>query len=129
MNSIELCMRGLQSCHSCTDFGCGDNTNPYRPQEAPEAVIFTDEQIQHFVDVLNRALRADPLAVELVVDHRVRCNDALLNDPTVLVAAEDQTLSPIGLINGLIGGGASHIAAVFDIDEDGFETLIRFERV
>ncbi len=57
------------------------------------------------VDVLNRALEADPVCLNQLLNTRIRCNKALVDDPTIQVAAKDDhfTLGPIGLINGIVG--------------------------
>lgn len=59
-----------------------------------------------FVAVLNRALESDSAAIDQLFDHRVKCNEALADDPSIQVRARDggvTTLGVLGLINGLIG--------------------------
>jgi hypothetical protein len=63
--------------------------------------------LQHAVDVLNRALAADPDAINALFAHRAPCNDELAHDPDVMVRAfdnEPQTVGLLGVINGCIGG-------------------------
>ncbi len=81
------------------------------------------------VAVLNRALRADPSAIQALFRHRVICNEALTEDPTIQVRgpgyedhqghiSERASVSVLGLINGIFGvsksDGCGFIEAVMD---------------
>lgn len=88
------------------------------------------------VATLNRALKTDRNAIEAIFDdaHRVPCNHALAEDPTIQVRDEGEgetpryTLGVLGLLNGLIGvqaDGWGYIARVYN--DDGM--LTHFEVV
>ena len=71
--------------------------------------------------VLNRALQEDPEAVRALFKMRVLCNEVIAHDPTIQVRRFDggHDLSPLGLINGLIGireDGWGYIEAIFETD-------------
>lgn len=59
------------------------------------------------VEVLNRALAADPEAVRLLFNYRVGCNQELADDPTIQVSSYRpkgaMTLGALGLLNGIFG--------------------------
>lgn len=65
----------------------------------------------HAVEVLNRIQKADASVLPALIAHRVPCNEALADDPTVQVGpspdpAVDHTIMHVGLlgiINGLFG--------------------------
>lgn len=61
------------------------------------------EQIQQiFVDVLNRAFKADPDALQSLVFSRVNCNDTLAKDPTICVYGDNEyTVGLVGILNGI----------------------------
>ncbi len=87
--------------------------------------------IQKTIEVLNRALRADPEAITKLFSMRVLVNLELALDETIQVkegkGEEFTTLSMIGLLNGIFGIdelGWGALRAVWD--EDG-EILLRFE--
>lgn len=67
------------------------------------------------IDVLNRALEADPEAITALMDFHAPCNDALADDPTIQVKGiknADNGFDPLVGCIGLING-------IFDIREDG----------
>lgn len=77
--------------------------------------------IRHAVDVLNRALCADPDAVAELVNARVPCNLSLAKDPTIQVAADGDggtyRVGLLGIVNGIFGidgDGWGPITAQFD---------------
>ncbi len=85
------------------------------------------------VEVLNRALKADPGAINELFDYRVPCNEALTDDPTVQVrsghglAGQKGTVGVLGLINGLLGvdeNGWGYVRAVYDNDQ---KQIVMFE--
>lgn len=55
------------------------------------------------IDILNDIIKTDPAAVTALVNYRVPCNEALANHQTVQVRGSNQTVSMLGLINGLFG--------------------------
>lgn len=73
------------------------------------------------VAVLNRALEADPEAVNSVIQHRVSCNGTLALDESIQVGqrSAEYTLSALGLINGIVGvgdDGWGFVAAVIALE-------------
>lgn len=77
------------------------------------------EVAQLIVDNLNELLKVDPEAIEALLKHRVLCNDAVLEHPT-LQARHDNTLSVLGFFNGIVGtneSGLGLIAMVVDDDK------------
>lgn len=81
------------------------------------------EIASHVVSVLNRALKADPIAMYHLFSHRVPCNAALTMDETIQVRQEptQDTVGILGLINGLLGvdeRGYGPITAVVSDDDD-----------
>lgn len=93
------------------------------------------EVIDHAIEVLNRALAADPDTVRALFAHRVVCNETLTDDPTIQVTVKNMpTLGVLGLVNGLFGvapSGYGFITAEYD-DEDtpgGYaKEIVRFRR-
>ena len=82
---------------------------------------------------LNEILATDRDAIEAVAEHRVPCNQALLNHPTVQVMADGgvNKVGFLGILNGLVGTipdgpreGWGFIAGCYD--DDG--KLVRFQR-
>jgi len=45
--------------------------------------MFTTDQLEHIVTVLNRALDTDPQAINNLFSRRENCNEALSSDPTI----------------------------------------------
>ena len=84
--------------------------------------------------MLNRAFAADPDAVHAMVCNRVPCNNALADDPTVvvsagLVAGSGPTVGMMGLLNGLLGEiGIPLVVTKFDEepDADGRHKMLGF---
>lgn len=84
----------------------------------------TTISLQQVVDVLNEILAADPRAVHLLIEHRVRCNRALADHPTVQVGitcyAESEATYEVGLlgiINGICGRmprGGGYVAVYYE---------------
>jgi hypothetical protein len=79
--------------------------------------------VEHAVEVLNRALKADPVAVQKLFAVRVACAGGkgdLLDDPTVQIRQEEDdtySVGVLGIINGLFGVDAEqwgYISAVYD---------------
>ncbi|MES1975734.1 MAG: hypothetical protein V4472_25025 [Pseudomonadota bacterium] len=85
--------------------------------------------IDQALAVLNRIHKADPSVLPTLIAHRVSCNQAVADDPSVQVgkrAADDGwEVGFLGIINGLFGVDASgwgYIAASFNKDHslEGF---------
>lgn len=93
-----------------------------------QATSVAPHGVYQAVDLLNRALRHDPEAVALLVEHRVTANEDLMNDPTIQcirTAVGAHEVGLLGIINGIFGirkDSVGWIAAVFDGD-----TILRFE--
>lgn len=83
--------------------------------------------IEMLVFLLNEAARLDPFAIQLLVQHRQACNDALDNHPRIITGTGDgvfrASIGMIGLINGL-EPDKKRIVPV--IDPEGLKP-IRFE--
>lgn len=87
------------------------------------------DMVDHFIYVLNRALQSDPDAIQNLINHRVKCNTVLAEDPTIQIGLQDDeyVVGMLGIINGLLGvdeNSCGFISAVFD--DDG--NLIKFQR-
>lgn len=66
--------------------------------------------VDQIVDMLNRAVWADRDAISALVNHRVPCNEALANDPTIQVGLTSfhgiksdakNSVGLLGLLNGI----------------------------
>jgi hypothetical protein len=71
------------------------------------------------VNLLNSALQCDPEAVRALLEHRVPCNNALADHPTIQVGDIDgqRRVGILGLLNGIFGTderGWGYIGAQFD---------------
>lgn len=84
---------------------------------------------RQFADLFNEALKADPVAMGQIFK-RVPHNGSLDEHPSIVVGVEG-TLSPVGLINGVLSKlGAERLARVVTLDPDGGESeLDAFEVV
>ncbi len=82
------------------------------------------ELAKHAVEVLNRAFKSDPVAIEQLFNVRVDCNDALANDPTIqvgqVVGADNYSVGAIGIINGICGtmreSSWGYVALVYSVE-------------
>jgi hypothetical protein len=91
------------------------------------------DHIDFAIQVLNDALKADPLSMKILFSTRVPINKDLSDHPTIQTRDVDgaYSLSILGLINGLFGiqkDGWGHIAMMVDFDSGdilGFERLNR----
>lgn len=75
--------------------------------------------IKTTLGLLNRFHRSDPEACEALTDHRVEANEALLDDPDIIVLADEgqpPVVGMTGIINGILHahGIESRIAASYD---------------
>lgn len=61
--------------------------------------------INEAITILNTILEADRGALQQLIDHRVLCNEALADHPTVQVGAVngEYCVGVLGVINGLFG--------------------------
>lgn len=74
------------------------------------------------VEVMNEALAADPDAIEQLINHRVVCNEALANHPTIqcLKDGDQYRVGLLGILNALCTPWWTEenreglVAAVFD---------------
>lgn len=97
------------------------------------------DPVDQAIAVLNRALAADPEAIERFISLHVAVNTDLANDPTIQVIGlgeeqspipESYVLRPLGLINGLFGvddRGVGHIAVELD-DKGRINRFVRTPR-
>ena len=90
---------------------------------------------QSIVNILNEALEADPVAVNMLFNNRVICNNTLADHPTIQVGAYNRdtlqptpngpyTFSVLGLINGFVGVDENDIGFVEAYVDEG--KIIRF---
>ena len=82
--------------------------------------------VNQTIEVLNRALAEDAVAVTALIGYRVPCNGALADDVTIQVGRADGgwDVGLLGIINGIFGvraDGWGYIAA----ETDG-PRLVRF---
>jgi len=85
-------------------------------------LLHLDEMIQ----ILNRFVAADPVAMKNLIENRVPCNDTLARDPTCQVRMEHggNSVGLLGILNGLLGihesgpcTGFGPLSAVFSDDD------------
>jgi hypothetical protein len=72
--------------------------------------------LDHMLEILNRAVKADANAMANLINHRVRCNQALADDPTIQVG-RSPSIGVMGLLSGIAGcheDGFSKICAVYE---------------
>lgn len=80
--------------------------------------------IDHLLEVLNRAVKADRKAIAQLLAHRVPCNQALADDPTIQVGSyreiQPYAVGLLGLLSGIAGvhpeDSYSRIAAEYDVE-------------
>ena len=102
--------------------------NPRPKAKADMTVIneaIADTRIDFAIEVLNRALKADPKAIKTLLECRVPCNMDLADDPTIQVIVGEglegdkiASVGPLGLLNGILGirqNGWGYIAAVYEV--------------
>lgn len=95
--------------------------------------------IDHLLGVLNRAVKADRKAIAQLLAHRVPCNQALADDPTIQVGSyreiQPYAVGLLGLLSGIAGvhpeDSYSRIAAEYDaecpehgVHDGGFERCL-----
>jgi hypothetical protein len=90
-------------------------------------------ELDEVVDALNMALDNDPDAMQSLFAHRVPCNRALADHPTIEVGCGDDGDEPfdvglLGIINGCLRtAGIGTVAARYTMPyEDGTSPLVGF---
>lgn len=80
------------------------------------------------IEIMNRALEADPEAVRKLIEYRVPCNDKLADDLEIQVGERNNRdgyeVGMLGILNGIGGtinppaplAGAGYIAAVYSVE-------------
>ncbi len=88
------------------------------------------------VDVLNEAFAADPKAILALCEHRVPCNEALGNHPTIQVVGtkDGPIVGLLGIVCGIVERQTEEkLCAVFEDDERtkllGFSLLSEIEKL
>ena len=82
--------------------------------------VYHGDMVSTAIGILNSMVDADPEAMTALCEHRVHCNAALGDHPTVQVTA-DCEVGLLGVLNGLFGvipegpkKGWGYITAVYD---------------
>jgi hypothetical protein len=96
---------------------------------AANAVISYGEpsvSLSRALTVLNEALQADPQTISALMNHRVICNEALANHPTIQVGIYEgeYKVGLLGLLNGLFGiqeNKTGYIGAITDAQHQVLE--------
>jgi hypothetical protein len=77
-----------------------------------------------FIDILNEAYRADPVAIDDLVNSRVRCHEDLAEHPTIQVVVQKSGpdelyyVGFLGILNGILESlNGDKIAAMFNENE------------
>lgn len=104
-----------------------------------EVMVRDSVTISDVLDLLNSAVKCDPLAMHSLVEHRVSCNVPLAEHDTIQVVREQNwqedpksgpySVGLLGLVNGFFGTNArgwGPISAIYEDGEGG--KLLRFER-
>ena len=90
------------------------------------------EFAHHIVEVLNRAVRKDPQAMDWLFEYRVECNEGIVKDPTICARVKKgqaPSLGVLGLINGFVGqhqNGGGLIACEVKNNSNGGQHIARF---
>lgn len=81
----------------------------------------TEEQFEKVLSALNQAVKDDPLAVRILLNNLVPCNEALADHPTVVVERHEEelghTVGPLGLVNGVLAAAGLPLVASHWSDE------------
>jgi hypothetical protein len=80
--------------------------------------------------ILNQAFNSDPVAIAAIFDTREKCNEKLGDDPFIEVSS-DLTVSPIGIINGILNFlHLDKVAIMYDEDQNivGFGNYGHFKK-
>jgi len=71
--------------------------------------------VEQAVEVLNRAHKADPVAMHNLINNRVLCSEELTEDPTIQVGQITPGLAEVGMlgiINGIFGVNDENIGFI-----------------
>lgn len=75
-------------------------------------------EVKQIVELLNQLFATDPVAAADLVNHRVVCNDAFLENDIPFVCSRSRdgviTMGVIGFMNAMAKPGAGRAAAVYD---------------
>lgn len=87
--------------------------------------LIIDLDVDLILNALNRAFKADKIAIHSLICNRVPINFELVNDPYIVVDPSYVinnrfTLSPLGIINGLLieAGSNEIISLIFNEDNE-----------
>lgn len=101
-----------------------------KPAESKPAETINDVVVR----VLNKAFAVDPAAMHAMLCNRIPCNQAMADDPTIVVMPSvvgGYTLGLMGIVNGMLGELAQPLASACyadEIDPDGSHWLLGFCR-
>jgi hypothetical protein len=86
---------------------------------------------EYVADLLNSALRHDPVATHALVVNRVPCNPKMVDHPSIVVDAMGggYVVGLLGFLNGLVYGTGQVAQATFSADTDRAGQLIGFKAV
>ena len=90
-----------------------------------EPKVGVNSVINGIVELLNEALKADPKTMQALIDHRIKCNDALANHPDIQVNKKSE-VGILGIINGISWRVAGEKICITVDDNDG--TVTSFTR-
>jgi hypothetical protein len=86
-----------------------------------------------FLNVMNRAFKADPNAIHCLIVNRVPCNMELANDPTIIVEGSRvlEGLNPqvglLGILNGILEEGGSDLLLTAKFTDENPRRIVGFE--
>ena len=81
---------------------------------------------EKIVDLLNEMFRLDPKATDNLLKARVRCNNAVVDHPNVVVMDDDDGNPVVGLLGLLNGLTKPELRVCSQHTDDGKETLLGF---
>jgi len=79
--------------------------------------------VTEMVTFLNQVLELDPIAISELFEHGEPCNEAAVD---MVVTSAENTIRPLGLINGMFWEDGDTIGAIARVVEDD-GTISRFE--
>lgn len=89
------------------------------------AALDSSDWLGIVIGTLNEATEADQTAIDSLIEHRVPCNKALADHPTIQVGGDPCVVGMLGIINGIVERlTGKRVMAIWD-DEKG---LIRFDK-
>ena len=103
----------------------------FKAKNQEDGVVEMKSDIEQVVDILNRAWKADPVALHSLLNVRIPCNLDLLADPNIQVRFQDRpycyTISALGLLNGVVQHLTDRsVALKIARDDNGVETIEGF---